>query len=168
MGLDIAYWAGTRVKESTDGEWMKTVKYDHAFKLRTPRQMDSGVGVTVWNDCTQLKQYSFPAVLTRLLTIQCRIDMNSVDVVVIKSECQLRCDAFVGNTTLSGGTIVFKDLAEKRWAICFYQRDVQRDAREQKLCLGLKCVAAVRQLTDNFNFGPLVPNNKSNRCFFNH
>lgn len=48
----LAYWAGTRVKESTDGEWMKTVKYDHAFKLRTPRQMDSGVGVTVWNDWT--------------------------------------------------------------------------------------------------------------------
>ena len=48
----LAYWAGTRVKESTDGEWMKTVKYNHAFKLRTPRQMDSGVGVTVWNDCT--------------------------------------------------------------------------------------------------------------------
>ena len=43
----LAYWAGTRVKESTDGEWMKTVKYDGSFQLRTPRQMPSGVGVTV-------------------------------------------------------------------------------------------------------------------------
>ena len=43
----LAYWAGTRVKESTDGEWMKTVKYDGTFQLRTPRQMPSGVGVTV-------------------------------------------------------------------------------------------------------------------------
>ena len=43
----LAYWAGTRVKESTDGEWMKTVKYDGSFQLRTPRQMTSGVGVTV-------------------------------------------------------------------------------------------------------------------------
>ena len=42
----LAYWAGTRVKESTDGEWMKTVKYDGTFQLRTPRQMPSGVGVT--------------------------------------------------------------------------------------------------------------------------
>jgi hypothetical protein len=43
----LAYWAGTRVKESTDSEWMKTVKYDGSFQLRTPRQMASGVGVTV-------------------------------------------------------------------------------------------------------------------------
>ena len=43
----LAYWAGTRVKESTDGEWMKTVKYDGSFQLRRPRQMTSGVGVTV-------------------------------------------------------------------------------------------------------------------------
>lgn len=43
----LAYWAGTRVKESTDSEWMKTVKYDRSFQLRTPRQMASGVGVTV-------------------------------------------------------------------------------------------------------------------------
>ena len=42
----LAYWAGTRVKESTDGEWMKTVKYDGSFQLRTPRQMDSVVRVT--------------------------------------------------------------------------------------------------------------------------
>ena len=42
----LAYWAGTRVKESTDGEWMKTVKYDGSFQLRIPRQMPSGVGVT--------------------------------------------------------------------------------------------------------------------------
>jgi len=43
----LAYWAGTRVKESTAGEWMKTVKNDGSFQLRTPRQMASGVGVTV-------------------------------------------------------------------------------------------------------------------------
>ena len=43
----LAYWAGTRVKESTDGEGMKTMKYDGSFQLRTPRQMSSGVGVTV-------------------------------------------------------------------------------------------------------------------------
>ena len=43
----LASWAGTRVKESTDGEWMKTVKYDRSFQLRTPRQMASGVGVAV-------------------------------------------------------------------------------------------------------------------------
>jgi hypothetical protein len=48
----LNYWAGTRVKESTDGEWMKTVRYDGSFQLRTPRQMDSGVRVTVWNDWT--------------------------------------------------------------------------------------------------------------------
>jgi hypothetical protein len=42
----LAYWAGTRVKESTDSEWMKTVKYDGFFQLRTPRQMTSGVQVT--------------------------------------------------------------------------------------------------------------------------
>ena len=35
------------MKESTDGEWMKTVKYDGSFQLRKPRQMTSGVGVTV-------------------------------------------------------------------------------------------------------------------------
>lgn len=43
----LAYWAGTRVKESTDGEWMKTVKYEGSFQLRTPRQMASEIGVTV-------------------------------------------------------------------------------------------------------------------------
>jgi len=42
--LTLGYWAGTRVKESTDGEWMKTVKYDTSFQSHTPRQIDSGVG----------------------------------------------------------------------------------------------------------------------------
>ena len=42
----LGYWAKTRVKESTDGEWMKTVPYDDSFKLRSPRQMDSELGVT--------------------------------------------------------------------------------------------------------------------------
>ena len=51
----LAYWAGTRVKESTDGEWMKTVKYDRSFQLRTPRQMASEVGVTVSDAPTCLK-----------------------------------------------------------------------------------------------------------------
>ena len=51
----LAYWAGTRVKESTDGEWMKTVKYEGSFQLRTPRQMPSGVGVTVSDAPTCLK-----------------------------------------------------------------------------------------------------------------
>ena len=51
----LAYWAGTRVKESTDGEWMKTVKYDRSFQLRTPRQMPSGVGVTASDAPTCLK-----------------------------------------------------------------------------------------------------------------
>ena len=46
----LAYWAGTRVKESTDGEWMKTIKHDGSFQLRTPRQMASGVGVTVLSE----------------------------------------------------------------------------------------------------------------------
>jgi len=42
--LTLGYWVGTRVKESTDGEWMKTVKYDTSFQSHTPRQIDSGVG----------------------------------------------------------------------------------------------------------------------------
>ena len=46
----LAYWAGTRVKESTDGEWMNTVKYDGSFRLRTPRQTPSGVGVSVLSE----------------------------------------------------------------------------------------------------------------------
>ena len=41
----LGYWAKTRVKESTDGEWMKTVPYDDSFQLRSPRQMDSEIGV---------------------------------------------------------------------------------------------------------------------------
>jgi len=48
--FSLAYWGGTRVKESTDGEWMKTVKYDWSFQLRTPRQMPSGVGVSVLSE----------------------------------------------------------------------------------------------------------------------
>ena len=43
----FAYWAGTRVKESTDSEWMKAVKYDRSFQLRKPRQTPSGVRVTL-------------------------------------------------------------------------------------------------------------------------
>lgn len=46
----LAYWAGTRVKESTDGEWMKTVKYEGSFQLRTPRQMASEIGVSVLSE----------------------------------------------------------------------------------------------------------------------
>ena len=46
----LAYWAGTRVKESTDGEWMKPVKYEGSFQLRTPRQMPSGIGVSVLSE----------------------------------------------------------------------------------------------------------------------
>ena len=42
----LSYWAKTRVKESTDGEWMKTVPYDDSFQLRSPRQLDSEIGVT--------------------------------------------------------------------------------------------------------------------------
>ena len=48
----LSYWAKTRVKESTDGEWMKTVPYDDSFKLRSPRQMDSGVGVKLEDNPT--------------------------------------------------------------------------------------------------------------------
>ena len=32
---------------------------------------------------------------------------------------QLICNQWVGSSSLSGGTIVFKGLAEKRWALCF-------------------------------------------------
>ena len=46
----LACCAGTRVKESTDGEWMKTVKYEGTFHLRTPHQMASGVGVSVLSE----------------------------------------------------------------------------------------------------------------------
>lgn len=46
----LAYWAGTRVKESTDGEWMKTLMYDGSFQLRTPRQMASEIGVSVLSE----------------------------------------------------------------------------------------------------------------------
>ena len=42
---------------------------------------------------------------------------------------QLICNQWVGSSSLSGGTIVFKGLAETRWAFCFFQRDVQRDVR---------------------------------------
>jgi hypothetical protein len=45
--LTLGYWAGTRVKESTDGEWMKTVSYANSFQRHTPRQMDSEVGLMV-------------------------------------------------------------------------------------------------------------------------
>ena len=37
---------------------------------------------------------------------------------------QLISNQWVGSSSLSGGTIVFKGLAVKRWAFCFYQRDV--------------------------------------------
>ena len=43
--LTLGYWAGTRVKESTDGEWMKTVKYDDSFQHHSPLRMDRSVGV---------------------------------------------------------------------------------------------------------------------------
>lgn len=42
----LGYWSKTRVKESTDQEWMKTVPYDDSFQLRSPCQMDSEVAVT--------------------------------------------------------------------------------------------------------------------------
>lgn len=45
--LTLGYWAGTRVKESTDGEWIKTVSYDNSFQRHTSRQMDSEVGLMV-------------------------------------------------------------------------------------------------------------------------
>ena len=32
---------------------------------------------------------------------------------------QLICNQWVGSSSLSGGTIVFKGLAEIRWAFCF-------------------------------------------------
>ena len=48
----LSYWAKTRVKESTDGEWMKTVPYDDSFQLRSPRQMDSEIGVTFEDNLT--------------------------------------------------------------------------------------------------------------------
>ena len=32
---------------------------------------------------------------------------------------QLICNQWVGSSSLSGGTIVFKGLAETRWAFCF-------------------------------------------------
>ena len=32
---------------------------------------------------------------------------------------QLICNQWVGSSSLSGGTIIFKGLAEKRWAFCF-------------------------------------------------
>ena len=51
----LAFWAGTRVKESTDGEWMKTVKYDGSFRLRIPRQTPSGVGLKASDAPTCLK-----------------------------------------------------------------------------------------------------------------
>ena len=42
----LGYWAVTRIKESTDGEWMKVVKCDASFQRHRPRQMDPGLGVT--------------------------------------------------------------------------------------------------------------------------
>ena len=39
---------------------------------------------------------------------------------------------------LSEGTIVFKGLAEKRWAFCFSQRDVQRD-----VCVQIKPISEI-------------------------
>ena len=43
--LTLGYWAGTRVKESTDGEWIKTVSDDNSFQRHKPSQMDSEVGL---------------------------------------------------------------------------------------------------------------------------
>ena len=48
--LKLVYWINTRIKESTDGEWMKTVRYDNSFQRHSPRQMDSGVGVKDQDD----------------------------------------------------------------------------------------------------------------------
>ena len=48
----LSYWAKTRVKESTDGEWMKTVPYYDSFQLRSPCQMDSEIRVTPENNPT--------------------------------------------------------------------------------------------------------------------
>ena len=43
---------------------------------------------------------------------------------------QLICNQWVGSSSLSGGTIVFKGLAEIRWAFCFYKADIEPDKRE--------------------------------------
>ena len=48
----LSYWAGTAVEESTKGEWMKTVPYRGDFKLKTPTELDSGVGVKVEDNLT--------------------------------------------------------------------------------------------------------------------
>ena len=44
---------------------------------------------------------------------------------------QLICNQWVGSSSLSGGTIVFKDLAETRWAFSFSQPDIEPDKRER-------------------------------------
>ena len=44
---------------------------------------------------------------------------------------QLICNQWVGSSSLSGGTIVFKGLAETRWAFCFYQPDIEPDKKER-------------------------------------
>ena len=40
---------------------------------------------------------------------------------------QLICNQWVGSSSLSGGTINFKGLAEKRWAFCLFQPDIEPD-----------------------------------------
>ena len=42
---------------------------------------------------------------------------------------QLICNQWVGSSSLSGGTIFFKGLAQTCWAFCFYQPDIEPDKR---------------------------------------
>ena len=48
----LSYWAGSAVEESTKGEWMKTVPYRGDFKLKTPTEFGSGVGVKAEDNLT--------------------------------------------------------------------------------------------------------------------
>ena len=48
----LSWWATQTVEESTKGEWMKTVPYRGDFKLKTPTEFDSGVGVKVEDNLT--------------------------------------------------------------------------------------------------------------------
>ena len=44
---------------------------------------------------------------------------------------QLICNQWVGSSSLSGGTIVFKGLAIIRWVFWCYKPDIEPDKREQ-------------------------------------
>ena len=53
---------------------------------------------------------------------------------------QLICNQWVGSSSLSGGTINFKGLAEMRWAFCFFKPDIEPDKSTRKSVMLRYCL----------------------------